>query len=392
MIAKHFNAVTMCPYGRFALGDAPEMVCHCLVVETRHGLVVVDTGLFAETDFTSMRADGYFLTLMRVARDREATVARRIEMLGYRTKDVRHVVCTHLDIDHAGGIADFPDAAIHVMEAERRAAEAPPTRNERRRYVAKHFAHAPKWTTHEASGESWKGFEAVRALADDEPDLLLVPLGGHTRGHAAVAVRTASGWLLHCGDAYFHPGEMTPAAKAPFGLELFQRTIAVDDTLRRDNQRRLRELKDAHADVTVFCAHSKTELDALSGASDNDACCCGGHHEAVHHAFVLVAWGCHDSAVTPGPANGVTPEPITVSSPAFAAGASIPVDFTCDGIDQNPHITWTAVPTKARSLAIVVDDPDAPSGTFTHWLVWNIKPETRMLGSSGLGGGMTGNQ
>jgi Raf kinase inhibitor-like YbhB/YbcL family protein len=110
----------------------------------------------------------------------------------------------------------------------------------------------------------------------------------------------------------------------------------------------------------------------------------------VHHAFVLVAWGCHDSAVTPGPANGVTPEPITVSSPAFAAGASIPVDFTCDGIDQNPHITWTAVPTKARSLAIVVDDPDAPSGTFTHWLVWNIKPETRMLGSSGLGGGMSG--
>jgi glyoxylase-like metal-dependent hydrolase (beta-lactamase superfamily II) len=262
MIAKHFNALTMCPYGRFALGDSPRLVCHCLVVETKQGLVVVDTGLFAEADFTAMRADKAFLTLMRVTPDRDSTVARQIEMLGYRTKDVRHVVCTHLDIDHAGGIADFPDAAIHVMEAERRAAESPPTFTERRRYVAKHFAHAPKWTTHEVAGETWMGFDAVRALSDDEPDLLLVPLSGHTRGHAAVAVRLATGWMLHCGDAYFHHEEMKAKAKAPFGLELFQRMVAVDDAERRKNQQRLRELKANHPDITVFCAHSKQELDA----------------------------------------------------------------------------------------------------------------------------------
>ena len=264
MIAKHLSALTMCPYGRFSLGDSPELVCHCMVVETKHGLVVVDTGLFAEADFTGMRAPALFLSLMRVARDREATLARRIEKLGYHTKDVRHVVCTHLDLDHAGGIADFPDAAVHVMTAERVAAETRPTSNERRRYITRHFDRA-RWTTHDAGGEKWNGFECVRALADDEPDLLLVPLAGHTRGHAAVAVRTTTGWLLHCGDAYFHKDEMTEKAKAPFGLELFQWKVAVDDALRKTNQKRLRELKAGHSDVTVFCAHSKAELDALSG-------------------------------------------------------------------------------------------------------------------------------
>jgi glyoxylase-like metal-dependent hydrolase (beta-lactamase superfamily II) len=267
MKATHFSALSMCPRAAFALGDAPEMVCHCLLVETKHGLVVVDCGLFAETDFEAKnRTHGYFMTLMRPSKQ---TAKREIEKLGYSAKDVKHVVCTHLDLDHCGGISDFPDAEIHVMTAEREAAEHPSTRNERRRYIQKHFAHGPKWTTHDASGETWMGFSAVRALSEDEPDLLLVPLHGHTRGHAAVAVRTDAGWLLHCGDAYFHTGEMNISrlAKAPWGLEFFQRTIAVDDQMRRDNQQRLRELKKAHGDVRIFCAHSKTELDQLRGAS-----------------------------------------------------------------------------------------------------------------------------
>jgi len=261
MIAKHFNAVSMCPWGAFALGDSPELVCHCMVVETKHGLVLVDCGLWADADAERARPPRPFLALTRCAFDHDATAARGVERLGYRASDVRHVVCTHLDLDHAGGISDFPDAEIHVMEDERAAAIARRTANERRRYVRAHFAHEPKWRTHEANGETWKGFSAVRALAADEPDLLLVPLPGHTRGHAAVAVRTAAGWLLHCGDAYFHHEEMTSHARAPFGLELFQRTMAVDDDQRRQNQRRLRELKAGHGDVRLFCAHSKRELE-----------------------------------------------------------------------------------------------------------------------------------
>lgn len=260
MKATHFSALSMCPVASFALGDSPEMICHCLLVETKHGLVVVDCGLFADTDFEENRAHKYFMKLMRPS---QQSAKRELEKLGYDASDVKHVVCTHLDLDHVGGIADFPNAAIHVMTEEHDAAVHPRTMNERRRYIQKHFAHGPKWQPHDVSGETWKGFSAVRALSEDEPDLLLVPLHGHTRGHAAVAVRTAEGWLLHCGDAYFHEGEMTEAARAPWGLEFFQRTIAVDDRMRRDNQRRLRELKAGHDDVRVFCAHSKAELDRL---------------------------------------------------------------------------------------------------------------------------------
>lgn len=260
LVAKHFNALSMCPWGAFALGDAPELVCHCLVVETKHGLVLVDCGLYAEADFTKNRAPGAFVTFTHATLERDATAARQLERLGYRAADVRHVVCTHLDLDHAGGLSDFPGAEVHVTETERLAAAARRTMNERRRYVPAHFAHEPQWKTREPAGETWKGFASVRALADDEPDLLLVPLAGHTRGHAAVAVRDADGWLLHCGDAYFHHEEMTQKARAPFGLELFQRTMAVDDRARRENQRRLRELRAGHADVRLFCAHSKHEF------------------------------------------------------------------------------------------------------------------------------------
>ena len=261
MITKHFSAISFCPRAAFTLGDSPEMVCHCMIVETKHGLVLVDTGLFAEADFTTMRAPKPFLGFMRPPRSKDATAARQIERLGYAAKDVRHVVCTHLDVDHAGGISDFPNAEIHVTGDEHAAAHARKTMNERRRYVPAHFAHELKWKTHDAGGETWKGFSAVRALADDEPDVLLVPLHGHTRGHAAVAVRKSDGWLLHCGDAYFHPDEMTEKKRAPFGLEVFQKFIAVDDVARRANQERLRELKTSHGDVRLFCAHSKRELE-----------------------------------------------------------------------------------------------------------------------------------
>lgn len=62
----------------------------------------------------------------------------------------------------------------------------------------------------------------------------------------------------------------------------------------------------------------------------------------------------------------------TLSSPAFADGAGIPVRHTCDGQDLSPRLTWSGTPRGTRSLALIMDDPDAPRGTFTHWLVYDI--------------------
>jgi Raf kinase inhibitor-like YbhB/YbcL family protein len=63
---------------------------------------------------------------------------------------------------------------------------------------------------------------------------------------------------------------------------------------------------------------------------------------------------------------------ITVRSPAFAAGAMIPVRFSCRGSNTPIPLTWTGVPAGAASVALIMDDPDAPSGTFTHWVVFNL--------------------
>lgn len=61
---------------------------------------------------------------------------------------------------------------------------------------------------------------------------------------------------------------------------------------------------------------------------------------------------------------------------AFTHGESIPAKYTCEGEDRSPELTVGNVPDDAAALAVVVDDPDAPGGTFTHWLLWNLPPDT----------------
>lgn len=66
----------------------------------------------------------------------------------------------------------------------------------------------------------------------------------------------------------------------------------------------------------------------------------------------------------------------SLSSPVFAADGHIPPSYTCEGDDVNPPLVFSGTPPAAKSLALIMDDPDAPMGTWVHWLVWNIRPET----------------
>lgn len=71
---------------------------------------------------------------------------------------------------------------------------------------------------------------------------------------------------------------------------------------------------------------------------------------------------------------------VSFRTAAFTHGESIPERFTCEGADVSPELTIGDVPEDAAALAIIVDDPDAPSGTFTHWLLWNLPAETVEIG------------
>jgi Raf kinase inhibitor-like YbhB/YbcL family protein len=71
---------------------------------------------------------------------------------------------------------------------------------------------------------------------------------------------------------------------------------------------------------------------------------------------------------------------LIVKSPAFLPNQEIPEKYGCNGESTNPPLTIEGVPKEAKSLAIIVDDPDAPRGTFDHWVMWNVSPTTTSIG------------
>jgi len=79
-----------------------------------------------------------------------------------------------------------------------------------------------------------------------------------------------------------------------------------------------------------------------------------------------------------------------ITSSAFQEGANIPSKFTCDGADTSPPLQIADIPSEAKSLALIVDDPDAPGGLFTHWMVWNIPPQTSAVGEGSAPKGVRG--
>lgn len=94
---------------------------------------------------------------------------------------------------------------------------------------------------------------------------------------------------------------------------------------------------------------------------------------------LLAVAACNDPKTAPSPPKGVSPASLTVRSTSFDSGAAIPKDFTCDGADRSPQLSWNDPPASAKTLAIVVDDPDAPHGTFTHWIAWDVAPTARAI-------------
>jgi glyoxylase-like metal-dependent hydrolase (beta-lactamase superfamily II) len=272
----HLNCGTDCPFGgrlmdgrsRGALG---RLVCHCLLVETEAGLVLVDTGYgLRDVRDPFPRLSRPFVALLNIKLREQETAIRQVEALGFSPADVRHIVLTHLDFDHAGGLEDFPNAAVHVMDAELDSAL-----NRRKgfvsssRYRPMQFDEVRTWRRYGGGGEPWFGFDTVRGLEGLPPEILMVPLKGHTWGHAGVALQGPDGWLLHAGDAYFYRGEMRrPERRCTPGLRLYQNMMEVDRAARLSNQARLRDLSlDAGAGVRIICAHDAVEYEACAAGA-----------------------------------------------------------------------------------------------------------------------------
>lgn len=226
----------------------------CLLIETNRGLVLVDTGL-GRDDYVHRAAIIRVFQMVTIAPlNPEEAAVRQIARLGYEPEDVRHIVLTHMHFDHCGGLPDFPHASVHVHRREHEAFAGQPRRWTDLAYVHRHVAHKPHFVLYEDTGERWFDFAAIRLPF--EPEMWLVPLFGHTRGHCGVAVRTESGWLFHVGDA------------APMGLAEYAPRRLVRFVL-GPHAPRLREFSAAHPEIRMTTGHMWLDFFASTGPSES---------------------------------------------------------------------------------------------------------------------------
>ncbi|MCD2109412.1 MBL fold metallo-hydrolase [Rhodococcus erythropolis] len=277
MKIHHLNCGTINPPGGpLADGVSPwyrrgRAVCHCLLLETATGLVLVDTGIGTHTiEKPTGSTERWFVRGLHPSLDPRETALAQITALGFSANDVRHVVLTHLDVDHVGGLPDFPNASVHLSSNEFDALQHPRTWFERRRYLNQPaLAHNPRWVPHADDGDTWMGFDGTQQIAGLD-GIVLVPLYGHTVGHIGVAIAkdsaAGSKWLLHGGDSFSYHGQLETPARYPLGLKAFDNALQADKTLRLQNIERLRELA-IRGDVDIFAAHDAHAFDRLTSTA-----------------------------------------------------------------------------------------------------------------------------
>jgi glyoxylase-like metal-dependent hydrolase (beta-lactamase superfamily II) len=270
MRIHHLNCGTMRPYAGglvnatatsiFARGRC---VIHCLLVETEAGLALVDTGWGARDYASPSGAVRLFTRIMGCICDPEETAIRQVARLGYAPSDVRHIFVTHMHLDHAGGLPDFPEAIVHVYAPELEAALHPRTLMERWAYRPEHWAHHPRWEAHDLQGDDWFGLPSTPPIAVGETTFVIIPFVGHTRGHCAIAVRTDEGWLVHCGDAYAYHGKVHPTdPHTPPGSKWLEAILRASASASKSYETQIRELLRPHGDeIQTFCSHDPHEFD-----------------------------------------------------------------------------------------------------------------------------------
>ena len=265
----HLNCGTMVAFG-FPLDDGTggffkrgHGVIHCLLVDTGDGLALVDTG-WGMCDCTDPSpAVRQFTSIIGCPRDLNETAIRQVERLGHDPADVQHIFLTHMHLDHAGGLPDFPAATVHVFANEMEACLHPRTLMEWRAYRPEHRAHGPRWQPHTLQGNQWFGLDCTLPVRVGEAEFVMVPFVGHTRGHCGVALRMGDRWLLHCGDVYGYYRQADPVQPYthPSG-RLMETLTTTGFNMPRRHWAQIRKLVQEHGDeIQTFCTHDLREFE-----------------------------------------------------------------------------------------------------------------------------------
>lgn len=254
--------------GSFAPPFVEPIVCHVLLCESDDGLVLVDTGIGLADHAEPAERMGPARHLLRPSSGLTDTAVLQLQARGLDAADVTDIVLTHLDFDHIGGLSEFPAARVHTTADEHAAAITSPDALDRRRYRPAQWAHGPAWQIHAGRGDEWMaGLTGHEVL----PGITLVPMPGHSRGHAAVAVDAGErGLIVHAGDAAFDASsyaDTTPSGR-PLDrvrmLRMFEQAVGRDRAAIARNHVSLRALNETEG-VTVVPAHDKRVFDDVMG-------------------------------------------------------------------------------------------------------------------------------
>jgi glyoxylase-like metal-dependent hydrolase (beta-lactamase superfamily II) len=245
------------------------LVTHVLLLESQDRLVLVDSGVgSADIADAGARLGRAWMAASRPELRPELTARHQLAHRGLDPERVTDIVLTHMDLDHCGGIADFPAARIHVSRRELAAAANAGWGRAARRYRPVQWSHAPRWVQYagDPAAASWRAIPGSERLDIADVELHLVPLPGHSPGHCGVAVRTASGWLLHAGSALSIVAQLAePASPVSRRYRWFERWIATSVRELAASVETLRTVA-RDPDVVIVSSHDARAFDACAAS------------------------------------------------------------------------------------------------------------------------------
>ena len=229
-------------------------VCgHCLLIQENDKLILIDTGIgLLDIQNPQERIGQQLIDMVGYHFDENQTAIRQIEKLGLDPAKVTDCVISHLDNDHIGGLADFPNATVHIGLEEYESYNAGNPR-----YLKTPLAHNPTIRTYAKSNLNWFGFEARKVDIDIETEIFLIPLFGHTLGQCGVALKTEKGWLFYVADAYYMRIELTDSNHP---VNQLAKMRAEDNDLRLSSLDKIRNLINEHPEIEVFGYHDIEEF------------------------------------------------------------------------------------------------------------------------------------
>lgn len=250
MQIHHLNCVKI-------VSPLSDNVCgHCILIDSGNKLILIDTGI-GLLDCTNPleRIGQELISLVGYEFDENLTAAKQVLNLGLDPGDVTDCIISHLDNDHIGGLADFPNAAVHLAFEEMENYN-----NGNVRYIKTPLSHNPKIITYKETTTRWFGFEARKVAIDLEFDIFLIPLFGHTLGHCGIAINTGDSWLFYVADAYYLRIELADDKHPVNDLAKFR---ADDNVLRIKTVNQIRNFSHNHPEVKLFGYHDIDEFDAF---------------------------------------------------------------------------------------------------------------------------------